>query len=162
MALRNALAKLSGRSSARRFWKAIKKGYPILQPVPRESVHERTSYSTDFLYILTTDQLRMAGFRRAISQQSAKHVLEIGCGPWAPLVEFSLEAADKVTAVEASSAHAQMAQQQMAHHGEWVQVLSGRSLSLPTERLAAHSPDLVVAELLGYTVCKAAKAFSIV
>ena len=32
------------------------------------------------------------------------------------------------------------------------QVLSGRSLSLPTERLAAHSPDLVVAELLGYTV----------
>eukprot|EP00435_Cladocopium_sp_Y103_P025145 s2863_g6.t1 len=151
MALRNALAKLSGRSSARRFWKAIKKGYPILQPVPRESVHERTSYSTDFLYILTTDQLRMAGFRRAISQQNAKHVLEIGCGPWAPLVEFSLEVADKVTAVEASSAHAQMAQQQMAHHGERVQVLSGRSLSLPTERLAAHSPELVVAELLGYT-----------
>jgi hypothetical protein len=37
-------------------------------------------------------------------------------------VEFSLEAADKVTAVEASSAHAQMAQQQMAHHGERVQV----------------------------------------
>ena len=31
----------------------------------------------------------MAGFRRAISQQSAKHVLEIGCGPWAPLVLFS-------------------------------------------------------------------------
>ena len=37
-------------------------------------------------------------------------------------MEFSLEAADKVTAVEASSAHAQMAQQQMAHHGERVQV----------------------------------------
>jgi len=28
----------------------------------------------------------MAGFRRAISQQKAQHVLEIGCGPWAPLV----------------------------------------------------------------------------
>ncbi len=39
-----------------------------------------------FRYILTTDQLRMAGFRRAISQQKAQHVLEIGCGPWAPLV----------------------------------------------------------------------------
>ena len=37
-------------------------------------------------------------------------------------MEFSLEVADKVTAVEASSAHAQMAQQQMAHHRERVQV----------------------------------------
>eukprot|EP00438_Fugacium_kawagutii_P018777 Skav201306 [mRNA] locus=scaffold1490:26501:27892:- [translate_table: standard] len=121
MAMRNALARLSGRSSARRFWRAIRKGYPILQPVPPESAHERTSYSTDFLYILTTDQLRMAGFRRAISQHGdVQHALEIGCGPWAPLVDLSLEIADKVTAVEASSAHAQMAQQQMAHHGERV------------------------------------------
>lgn len=116
----------------------------------------------------------MAGFRRAISQQKAQHVLEIGCGPWAPLVtqlekhptsemvedrsqqaisihffhlfrlnsyegrrtyrkrcdtwqvELSLQIADRVTAVEASMAHAQMAQQQMAHYGDRVKVTGNR------------------------------------
>ena len=31
------------------FWKAAKRGFPILQPAPSESAQQRTSYSTDFL-----------------------------------------------------------------------------------------------------------------
>eukprot|EP00913_Durusdinium_trenchii_P017879 g16800.t1 len=150
-----SLARLSGASSARRFWQATKKGYPILQLMPHEPARMRTSYSSDFLYTLTTDELRMDGFRRAMATHRAKRVLEIGCGPWAPLVKLSLEAsAEHVTAVEASPAHAQMARKQVAHYGDRVQILSGRSMSLPTELLAEQEPELLVAELLGYTASK--------
>jgi len=41
-------------------------------------------------------------------------------------VELSLQIADRVTAVEASMAHAQMAQQQMAHYGDRVKVTGNR------------------------------------
>ncbi|CAK8991111.1 unnamed protein product [Durusdinium trenchii] len=123
--------------------------------MPHEPARMRTSYSSDFLYTLTTDELRMDGFRRAMATHRAKRVLEIGCGPWAPLVKLSLEAsAEHVTAVEASPAHAQMARKQVAHYGDRVQILSGRSMSLPTELLAEQEPELLVAELLGYTASK--------
>ena len=34
---------------------------------------------------MTTDELRMAKFRQALAAQRARRVVEIGCGPWAPL-----------------------------------------------------------------------------
>eukprot|EP00439_Symbiodinium_sp_Y106_P008066 s3662_g1.t1 len=63
-------------ASARRFWKVARKGFPILQRVPEQTPAERSSYSSDFLYTLTTDRPRMEAFRHAIAQFRAERVLD--------------------------------------------------------------------------------------
>eukprot|EP00928_Gymnodinium_smaydae_P031569 TRINITY_DN2312_c3_g1_i1.p1 TRINITY_DN2312_c3_g1~~TRINITY_DN2312_c3_g1_i1.p1 ORF type:complete len:384 (-),score=83.09 TRINITY_DN2312_c3_g1_i1:7-1056(-) len=156
--LRAAGAALSGRASARRFWRAARAGYPvILGPLPQEPLGLRTSYSADFLYTLTTDRVRMEAFRRAIARCRARRVLEIGCGPWAPLTEMAFRdgGAECVVAVEATHAHAEAARRRLSARGfeERATVLAGRACDLETELLRPDSerPDLIVAELLGYT-----------
>eukprot|EP00929_Paragymnodinium_shiwhaense_P083589 TRINITY_DN44609_c0_g1_i1.p1 TRINITY_DN44609_c0_g1~~TRINITY_DN44609_c0_g1_i1.p1 ORF type:complete len:343 (-),score=45.61 TRINITY_DN44609_c0_g1_i1:635-1663(-) len=146
-----AISSWSGRANAKHFWKVSRAGFPIIQVVPKESVASRTSYSTDFLYTLTTDVVRMDAFREAIRRCAAKRVLEIGCGPWAPLTEMAVAAgAKEVVAIEASAEHAAAAQSRLKRaQGCSVTVMAGRAseVTLPN----GFMPDLVVAELLGYT-----------
>lgn len=154
--LRTAAAVLSGRASARRFWRVVKAGFPVILPMPPEPAHLRTNYSADFLYILTTDEVRMTAFRQAISRRSFRSVLEVGCGPWAPLMHMAISSGvEQLVAIEASPVHAAAARRQMAaeiRRGRVV-VLDGRvghvegTVSFPE----GFKPDLIVAELLGYT-----------
>ncbi|CAE7439816.1 PRMT10 [Symbiodinium natans] len=148
------MAEARGLASAKRFWKAVSKGYPIIQRIPEQTSQERTAYSSDFLYTLTTDRLRMDAFRRAVARFRAHRVLEIGCGPWTPLVDLCLQSgASKVVAVEACATHAELARRRLKD-AEAVQVINGRAADLPSEVLLAGlggPPQLIVSELLGYT-----------
>eukprot|EP00933_Yihiella_yeosuensis_P051803 TRINITY_DN49774_c0_g1_i1.p1 TRINITY_DN49774_c0_g1~~TRINITY_DN49774_c0_g1_i1.p1 ORF type:complete len:383 (-),score=89.01 TRINITY_DN49774_c0_g1_i1:22-1086(-) len=153
----SAFTALRCRANARRFWRVAKKGFPIVQPVPYEPAALRNAYSSDFLFTLTTDEVRMKAFRKAIESFSAKRVLEVGCGPWTPLIEMALESgASKVVAVEASPSHAASASSRLAKpiSEDKVKVVQGMLSELGDEALrpdASFEPDLLVAELLGYT-----------
>mmetsp|Transcript_104730 Transcript_104730/g.312841 ORF Transcript_104730/g.312841 Transcript_104730/m.312841 type:complete len:355 (+) Transcript_104730:47-1111(+) len=155
--LQSLAAAASGRASARRFWRVARAGFPVIQPAPLEPAQVRNSYSSDFLYVLATDEVRMAAFRRAIARRRARQVLEVGCGPWTPLVEMALASgAEQVVAVEASPEHAREARRRLAselRRGR-VLVLDGR-VGEGRDGAAAFPegprPDVLVAELLGYT-----------
>ncbi|CAJ1337960.1 unnamed protein product, partial [Effrenium voratum] len=102
-------------------------------------------------YILTTDRVRMAGFEKAIAQHSVCRALEIGCGPWAPLAELCLRQGAEVLAAEGCPKHAAWARRQLRGRAE---VLAARAEQLDTEELRSFGPQLLVAELLGYTATR--------
>lgn len=147
-----AAAQATGKRSAKQFWRVVRAGFPVVQAVPKETAAVRTSYSSDFLYTLTTDEVRMRAFREAIQKRRAERVLEVGCGPWAPLADMALSSgAREVVAVEATPQHAQAARRYLEERRGTasVTVLAGRASDV--ELPEGFWPDLVIGELLGYT-----------
>eukprot|EP00927_Polykrikos_kofoidii_P066966 TRINITY_DN62519_c0_g1_i1.p1 TRINITY_DN62519_c0_g1~~TRINITY_DN62519_c0_g1_i1.p1 ORF type:complete len:346 (-),score=44.83 TRINITY_DN62519_c0_g1_i1:37-1074(-) len=146
---RDAIVRHQAKAEARLFWRVSRRGFPVVLQVPSNSWGSRSSFSPGFLYTLVSDDTRMRAFREAITRRRAERVLEIGCGPWTPLVQMALESgSSEVVAVEASAQHAEVARQNLANDPR-VRVVAGRSedIALPE----GFVPELVIAELLGNT-----------
>jgi len=104
---------------------------------------------------MATDVPRTRAFKQAIREalrsyrgMSKPYVLEIGCGPYAPLCQMCLdEGAEKVVAVEGNSWAASRASVRL--RGYPAKVLAGLSQELSASSLGPELPQIVVMETVG-------------